>query len=106
MTEMDPRDRGMDRLLRRSLGAPIPSLPAAFDQRIIRELRRRPRGLNRYSTAMLAGYGLVSAVTSATIMRGQGLEWGVIALMILAPLAMVAAVPLARRATSRTPFPT
>jgi hypothetical protein len=48
---------------------------------------------------LLTGYGLVSVVTSAVVMRGQGLGWGAIALMTLGPLAVVAAVPWARRAT-------
>ena len=102
MTEMEPREAGIDSLLRRSMAAPVPSLPPDFDQRMTRELRRGSRRLDRYRRILLTGYGLVSAVTSAVGMRGQGLDWGAIAVTILGPLALVAAVPWARRATHTT----
>ncbi len=95
MTEMEPRETGIDNLLRRSMAAPVPSLPADFDQRLLRDLRRSPHGLDRRRRILLAGYGLISVGTSAVVMRGQGLDWGTIAVMILGPLALVAAVPLA-----------
>ena len=99
MTEMDPRDAGIDSLLRRSLAAPVPSLSPDFDQRLMREVRRSSQPLDRSRRILLTGYGLISVVTSAVVMRGQGLDWGAIALIILGPLAAVAAVPWARRAT-------
>jgi hypothetical protein len=37
---MEPREAEIDRLLRRSMSAPIPSLPPDFDQRLMRELSR------------------------------------------------------------------
>jgi hypothetical protein len=89
-------------LLRRSLSAPVPSLPPDFDRRLLREMHRGSRPLHRYRRILLAGYGLTSVAASAMIMRGQGLAWGAIALMILGPLALVAAVPWARRATHTT----
>lgn len=102
MTEMEPREAGIDSLLRRSMAAPVPSLPPDFDQRLMRELRRSSQPLDRYRRILLTGYGLTSAVASAVVMRGQGLGWGAIAVMNLGPLALVAAVPWARRATHTT----
>src|ERR1017187_6241067 len=99
MTDMEPRDAKIDSLLRRSLAAPVPRLPPDFDQRLMRELRPGSPVLDRYRRILLTGYGLISVVASAVVMRGQGLDWVAIAVMILGPLALVAAVPWARRAT-------
>jgi len=99
VTEMEPREAGIDHLLRRSMAAPVPSLPPNFDQRLMGQLRQRSPVLNRYGLILLTGYGLISAVTSAVVMRGQGLGWGAIAVMILGPLALVATVPWAWRAS-------
>ena len=49
-----------------------------------------PQGLGRYGRIVLTFYGLISVVVSAVVMRGQGLDWGAIAAMILGPLALVA----------------
>jgi hypothetical protein len=95
VTEMEPREGGVDSLLRRSMAAPVPSLPPDFDQRLLCEVRRSSRPLDRYRGMLLAGYGLTSVVASAVVMRGQGLDWGAIAVMILGPLALVAALPCA-----------
>ncbi len=76
MTEMEPREAGIDSLLRRSMAAPVPSLPPDFDQRLMREVRRSSQPLDRYRRILLDGYGLVSVVASAVVMRGQGLDWG------------------------------
>ena len=91
MTEMEPAENGMDHLLRHSLAAPAPSLPPDFEQRLMRAVRRRSEPLDRYGRMVLAGYGLASVVTCAVVMRGQGLDWGTIAPMILGPLGLVAA---------------
>lgn len=91
MTEMEPHEAEIDRLLRRSLDAPIPDLPPEFDQRLMREVRRSSQPLHRYGRFLLTGYGLVSVMACAGVMRGQGLDWGLVAGMILAPLALVAA---------------
>jgi len=101
VTEMEPRETRIDSLLRRSMAAPIPSLPQDFDQRLMRELRRSSQPLDRYRWIVLTGYGLTSVVASAVVMRGQGLEWGGIALMTLGPLALVAAAGVALRERSR-----
>lgn len=78
---------------------PAPNLPPDFEQRLMSELRRGSQGRDRYRyrRILLIGYGLVSAVTSAVIMRGQGLDWGLVAAAILGPLALIAALPLAKR---------
>ena len=98
VTEMEPREAGIDNLLRRLMAAPVPSLPPDFDQRVMRELRRTSQPLDRFRRTLLVGYGLMSVVACAVVMRGQGLDWGPTAAMILAPLAVIAAVPLFRRA--------
>lgn len=95
---MEPRDSGIDNLLRRSMAAPVPSLPPDFDQRVMRKLRQNSQGLDRYGRTLLACYGLISVVTSAIVMRSQGLDWGAISVMILVPLILVATVPWVRRA--------
>ncbi len=102
MNEMEPREAEIDGLLRRSLAAPIPSLPPDFDQRLMREMRRSSQPLDRYSRVLLCGYGAMSVVVSAVVMRGQGLDWGIISVMILGPLALVPAALWARRATHTT----
>jgi hypothetical protein len=98
MTEMDPHDAEMDSLLRRSMAAPVPSLPPDFDQRLMREAHRSSEPLNRYGRILLTVYGLTSVVVSAVVMRGQGLGWGAISVMTLAPLALIAATRWTRRA--------
>jgi len=99
---MEPRDAKIDRLLRRSMAAPVPSLPPDFEQRLMREVRRSSEPLDRYGRILLTGYGLISVVTSAVVMRGQGLDWRAIAVMILGPLALVAIVTRARRVARTT----
>jgi hypothetical protein len=99
---MEPREAGIDSLLRRSMAAPIPSLPPNFDRRLMREMRQGSQMLDRYRLILLTGYGLISAGTSAVVMRGQGLGWEAIAVLILGPLALVAVAPRAWRATHTT----
>jgi hypothetical protein len=102
VTEMEPREAEIDRLLRRSMAAPVPSVAPDFDQRLMREVRRGSQPLDRYRRILLTGYGFTSVVTSAVVMRGQGLGWGAISAMILGPLALLAAARWARRATDTT----
>ncbi|MGA3190244.1 MAG: hypothetical protein ABSF22_24325 [Bryobacteraceae bacterium] len=97
MSEMDPRQAEMDRLLRRSMSAPVPRLTPGFDERLSRELRRRSEPANQYGRILLAGYALISAATSILVMRGQGLHWGMIAAMTMGPLALVEAARRLRR---------
>lgn len=106
MTEMKPDEAGIDSLLRRSMNVPVPSLPPDFDQRVMREVRQNSPVLDRYRRLLLTCYGLISVVISAVVMSGQGLGWGAIAVTILGPLSLVAAVPWARRATHATIRPT
>ncbi len=102
MNEMEPREAEIDSLLRRSMGGPVPSLPSDFGQRLMSEVRRSSQPLDRCRRMLLIGYGLASVVTSAVVMRGQGLDWGGISAMILGPLALVAAARGVRRATHTT----
>jgi hypothetical protein len=95
---MEPRQDEMDRLLRRSMATSVPSLPSDFDQRLMRQILPGSRKINRHRQIMLGGYGLVSIAVSVVLMHGQGLGWGVIAGLILAPLALIAAVRLADQA--------
>jgi hypothetical protein len=101
VTEPDPLEPGIDRLLRQSLSAPIPSLSADFDKRLARELTRDSQFLARYRRLFLCGYGALSAATSAALMRNQGLDWPVIAALIAGPLALLALAPAFRRAHRR-----
>jgi hypothetical protein len=98
-TEIDPRQVAIDALLRRSLAAPLPNLPPDFEQRVMREVRRRSQPLGHYRLALFSGYALTSIVASAVVMRGQGLNWSAIALLVLSPLAVVATISWVRRAT-------
>jgi hypothetical protein len=102
---MEPRQAEIDNLLRRSMAAPVPSLPPDFDQRVMRELRRDSRPLERFRRTLLVGYGLISAVASAVVMRAQGLNWGPTVATILVPLTVVAAVWLIRPGLQPSPAP-
>ncbi len=99
---MEPEQAGIDRVLRQSLGAPAPCLPADFEKRLMREVEKESPARARYKRALLAGYGVVSAVTCAGVMRSQGMDWGATALLTLGPLAAAAVLPLMRRATQLT----
>ncbi len=105
MSEMEPGDRAIDSLLRRSMAAPVPGIAPDFDQKVMRELRRSSKPLDRYRRMLLTGYGLVSAVTSVVVMRGQGIDWWAIAAIVLTPVALLATFPLARRARRSTTRP-
>ncbi len=90
MVENERREDGIDTLLRRSMSAPVPTLPPDFDQRVVRRVRRSSGPLKRYYCMLLAGYGLSALLTSVVIMRGGGLDWAPIA-EILTPLALLSA---------------
>jgi hypothetical protein len=92
MTEVEPREDGIDSLLRRSLAARVPSLSPEFDRRLMREIHQPSPERRRYRSIMLAGYGLTSALTCTVIMRGEGLHWGLIAVMMLASVTLVAVI--------------
>jgi anti-sigma factor RsiW len=102
VTEMESRENEMDRLLRRSLSAPVPALPRDFDQRLMRKVQQSSQPRDRYRRTLLSSYGLISVVVSAVVMRGQGLGWGPTAGMILAPLVLVAAALSAWPETRKT----
>jgi hypothetical protein len=94
MSDMDSREAEIDSLLRRSMSAPVPRLSPDFHQVLSRELRRRSQPPTQYGRILLVGYGVISATTSILVMRGQGLGWVAIAVMMLGPLATL---ELARR---------
>jgi hypothetical protein len=97
VSEMEPDDAGIDALLRHSMDAPVPRLPSDFEQRVMRAVTHESANLDRYGRMVLTGYGLASIAVSGAVMRGQGLGWEMIAAAILGPLAVVAAIPWARR---------
>lgn len=86
MSEMEPHEAEMDSLLRRCMAAPIPNLSPDFNQRLLREARRSSHPLSRYGQILLTGYGLLSVVASAVVMRVQGLGWPAIAMTMLGSL--------------------
>jgi hypothetical protein len=91
----------MDSLLRRSLAAPFPALQSNFDRRLMRRVSRNSKLLDRYRWMLLVGYAIVSAGTSAVIMRGAGLHWIPIG-GILTPLTLAAAAYAALQAKHAT----
>jgi hypothetical protein len=98
LTDIEERsDSQMDDFLRRSMAGPVPALRADFDARLMRELRGGSRRLDRFGRILLGGYGATSVAVSAAVMRGQGLGWGVIASVTMAPLVVVGIVAWARR---------
>jgi hypothetical protein len=95
MTQMDPRpneNEAIDRLLRSSMAARVPSLPPDFDRRVLRAARQQSEPFDKYYRNLLAGYGFVSALVSAVVMRGQELPWSTVAASVLAPLVLIAVV--------------
>lgn len=102
MTEMEPHDVEMDRLLLRSMRAPVPALPSNFDRRVLRAANRNSDLLERYRWMLFTAYAVVSALTSLLIMHDAGLDWLPI-IGILAPVTLTSALFLAwktkRRAT-------
>ncbi|HUN82570.1 MAG TPA: hypothetical protein VMV81_13785 [Phycisphaerae bacterium] len=99
MTELDPNQSKIDGLLRRSMSSPVPDLPRDFDRQVLRRVRRRSTLLERHLRILLSGYGLLSVLVSAILMRSQGLDWITIAGMTLAPLVIIAVVRGAARAS-------
>jgi hypothetical protein len=89
MSEPKTRQDAMDHLLRQAMAAPVPVLSQNFHPRLSREMRRRSQAARRFHKILLSGYGGVSAMTSAWVMRGQGLDWSTIAVLLLAPLVVV-----------------
>lgn len=92
MPELEPNDRAMDGLLRQSLAAPVPQLPANFAARVQRDIQGQKAGLGAFPRRLLSAYGVMATVTSAVVMRNQGLGWGAIGLLLLGPVAMAALV--------------
>jgi RNA polymerase sigma-70 factor (ECF subfamily) len=90
VSEPVEKDAAMDRMLRRSLNAPVPELSPDFESRVLREASRSEGASLRYRNAVLTGYAATSAIASVVVMRGQGLGWGVVALAMLTPMLLAA----------------
>ena len=88
MTEMEPHDEEMDRLLLRSMRAPVPTLPTNFDRRVLRAARHNSDVKERYRWILFAVYAVVSALTSLLIMHSAGLSW-LATVGIVVPLALI-----------------
>jgi hypothetical protein len=69
VTQMEPREAGIDSLLRRSMAAPVPSLQRDFDQRLMREVRRSSQCAT--DTTGFCSLATVSIMTSALVTRGR-----------------------------------
>ena len=96
----------MDALLRDAMGrVPRPALSPSFDRRLA--ARVRPRRLDPRGRRLMTLYGVTMLALSVGVMRSQSIEWSLIVLAIVAPVALVtsaAVAGLARRrarATSR-----
>jgi len=100
MNEMEPEESKIDRLLRASMAAPAPELPADFERRVMLGVQRNERALEQGRRILLVGYSLTSAFASAVVMRGQGLDWAVTSGLILGPIALVGAAWWVWRANS------
>lgn len=96
--DLPQMEEGVDRLLRRSMAAPVPALPTDFDRRLMQEVRRRKQPLDRYRRMLLGCYAVVSVVVSAILMRGERLDWGVVLGTLLATIALIAITRPAWRA--------
>ena len=79
----------MDSMLRRSMAAPVPRPSPDLEKRVSRAVRLRARPSPAVTRTLLAGYVVVSAMTSIIVMRGQGLGWGTIAAMTLSSLLVL-----------------
>ena len=103
MGELDFQEEEIDSFLRRSMSAPVPSLPPEFDKRVIRKIGPEAGKLKRFRKTVLAGYTLTSADVSEVAMRGQGLAWGWVDAALLGALATCALVPFIGGRSTRTP---
>ena len=70
----------MDGLLKDALAAGVPQLPADFDARVIRRVRRRR--LTPGGRVVMAVYGVTATVAAVWLMRDLPVEAIVVALLI------------------------
>ncbi|MBS1718773.1 MAG: hypothetical protein JSS72_13680 [Armatimonadetes bacterium] len=71
------RDEKMDALLQSALKAPVPTLKADWDQRVLEQAAKRHAiqlSVRRY---VLWGYWITAAMTSFIVMRNVGISIGV-----------------------------
>ena len=86
----------MDEMLREAMGAlPTPSLPADFDKRVMKGVR--PRRLDVRGRWAMGGYVVVALVLAIWTMREGGMDWGVIAIAVIAPLGLALGVQRRQR---------
>ena len=78
----------MDRLLRQTMAAKVPELPADFEARVLRRLQ--PRQLTTRGRLALAAYAFAAAATSVWLLRDVRPE--LLAATIAAGLPVTAAV--------------
>ena len=97
MTEMEPHDEEMDRLLLQSMRAPVPTLPSNFDRRVLRAVNRDSSLVERYRWMLVTVYAVVSALTSLLIMHSAGIRW----LPIMVILALLTLISVAMPAWKR-----
>ena len=80
-------DRNMDHLLRHTMAAtPAPELSSGFDQRLMKRLR--PRRLDAAGRLAIRAYALLALMVSIWVMREQAIDWSMIAVAVLAPVAL------------------
>lgn len=91
----------MDALLRQSMGhAPRPSLSPGFERRLAARLR--PRRLDARGRRLMTIYAVTMLALSVAVMRSQSLEWSLIAVAIVAPVALLTSAGARGRARRRT----
>lgn len=81
----------MDHWLNEALSTvPRPELSPRFDDRIARRIR--PRRLTARGRVFMALYTAVAAAVSIWTMRSAAIDWSLVAVAIVIPLLVVAAV--------------
>lgn len=105
MSEMEPYEVEMDRLLRQSLKTAVPALPLNFERRVIRAAARDSGLVGRYRTILFVSYTIISALTSLVVMHSTGLKWLPICSIVasLTVIAVALAAWKTRRARMEAP---
>ena len=94
----------MDALLRDAMGrTPQPVLSPSFERRLA--ARVRPRRLDLRGRRLLGRYALTMLAFSVAVMRSQSLDWSLIAVAIVTPVALVTTAAVSGRARRRTRRP-
>ncbi len=88
MSEIEPQE--IDTMLRRSFAANVPTLSNDFDERLLVEVHRLSRPLDKFGKRMIFGYALIATIVSAVMMSDQGLAAQTILACIAGPLSLTA----------------